>query len=90
MARIWPLKGVCYNAGHDWKDGLKRGEEIFVYPWTLPTPYAPGQHPRIGNTCWSAEEEHFRFKRASIGEVVALIPTMLRDLRALRQAQGGQ
>lgn len=75
------LKGTCHNPGHDWKDGHTRGETVFVYSSTLPTPYAPGQHPRVGNTYHAATPEHFIFERASLRETCRLLPLILSDLR---------
>jgi hypothetical protein len=78
---MWILKGTCHYGGHPWKDGHKPGQTVFVYSTTLPKPYAPGQHPRVGNLNWSATAEHFTFRRASVMQVIRLIPTISRDMK---------
>ena len=78
---MWILKGTCHDRGHDWKDGYIVGETAFVYSTELPRPYAPGQYPRVGNTSWSASTEHFTFERATVAEVISLLPRVFSDIR---------
>lgn len=79
------LKATCHNPGHAWKDGHKRGEIVFTYRWTLKPPYAPGQHPRVGNTDWTVSTEFFTFSRASFVETFRLLPIVTRDIIAAFQ-----
>ena len=76
---MWILQGVCHNPGHQWKDGWTGGQRIYAYSTTLRPPYAPGQHPRVGNPSAVISEKHFTFRRASLREVLRLLPTIASD-----------
>lgn len=83
---MWILKGTCHYGGHSWKDGHQIGQTVFVYSRTLSKPYAPGQHPRVGNTMWAATAEHFTFRPASVIEVIRMVPQVIRDIKDDRRS----
>ena len=82
------LKGVGKINGDDWKDTTSIGEVVYVWNAEKPSPYAPGQYPRIGNEGWSASTAQYDFSPASVDEVRALAaPTpMGGEVEALREA----
>lgn len=82
---MWILKATCHNPGHDWKDGHTRGEVKFAYSRTLPSPYAAGQHPVVGNTVAAVTADHFTFCPASILETARLVPAIYSDWRRRRR-----
>lgn len=79
------LRGVGRKNGDGWKDTTKKGEVVFVYRWTLPKPYAAGQHPRVGCIIWTATADQYDFAPASWLATVRLIPTMWQDYLAYRK-----
>ena len=66
------LKGVGKINGDGWKDTTTIGEVVYVWNAEKPSPYAPGQYPRIWNEGWSASTAQYDFSPASIDEVRAL------------------
>ena len=82
------LKGVGKINGDGWKDTTTIGEVVYVWHAEKPSPYAPGQYPRIWNEGWSASTAQYDFSPASIDEVRALAdPTpMGGEVEALREA----
>lgn len=66
------LKGVGKINGDGWKDTTSIGEVVYVWNAEKPSPYAPGQYPRIWNEGWSASTAQYDFSPASIDEVRAL------------------
>ena len=66
------LKGVGKINGEGWKDTTTIGEVVYVWNAEKPSPYAPGQYPRIGNEGWSASTAQYDFSPASVDEVRAL------------------
>ena len=66
------LKGVGKINGDGWKDTTTIGEVVYVWNAEKPSPYAPGQYPRIGNEGWSASTAQYDFSPASVDEVRAL------------------
>ena len=85
------LKGVGKINGDGWKDTTSIGEVVYVWNAEKPSPYAPGQYPRIDNEGWSASTAQYDFSPASVDEVRALTaPTpMGGELEALREAASG-
>ena len=82
------LKGVGKINGDGWKDTTSIGEVVYVWNAEKPSPYAPGQYPRIDNEGWSASTAQYDFSPASVDEVRALAaPTpMGGEVEALREA----
>jgi len=66
------LKGVGKINGDGWKDTTSIGEVVYVWNAEKPSPYAPGQYPRIDNEGWSASTAQYDFSPASVDEVRAL------------------
>lgn len=66
------LKGVGKINGDGWKDTTTKGEIVYVWNAEKPSPYAPGQYPRIDNEGWSASTAQYDFSPASVDEVRAL------------------
>ena len=66
------LKGVGKINGDGRKDTTTIGEVVYVWNAEKPSPYAPGQYPRIWNEGWSASTAQYDFSPASIDEVRAL------------------
>ena len=66
------LKGVGKINGDGWKDTTTIGEVVYVWNAEKPSPYAPGQYPRIDNEGWSASTAQYDFSPASVDEVRAL------------------
>lgn len=73
----WPvLKGIGKVAGDGFKDTTKVGEVVYAWNQEQPSPYKPGQYPRLGNGCgWTADIEHFDFTLASTAEIVSALET---------------
>lgn len=80
------LKGVGKVNGDGWKDTTTEGEIVFVWNAEKPTPYAPGQYPRVGNEGWSASTSQYDFTPATADDV----PAILALLSARPLALGGQ
>ncbi|MCK6105081.1 MULTISPECIES: hypothetical protein [unclassified Brevundimonas] len=80
------LKGVGKINGDGWKDATTEGEIVFVWNAGKPTPYAPGQYPRVGNEGWSASTSQYDFTPATANDV----PAILALLSARPLALGGQ
>ncbi|WP_453978601.1 hypothetical protein [Brevundimonas sp. Marseille-Q4549] len=80
------LKGVGKINGDGWKDTTTEGEVVFVWNAEKPTPYAPGQYPRVGNEGWSASTSQYDFTPATAKDV----PAILALLSARPLALGGQ
>jgi len=80
------LKGVGKINGDGWKDTTTEGEVVFVWNAEKPTPYAPGQYPRVGNEGWSASTSQYDFTPATAKDV----PAILALLSARPLAFGGQ
>lgn len=80
------LKGVGKVNGDGWKDTTTEGEIVFVWNVEKPTPYAPGQYPRVGNEGWSASTSQYNFTPATADDV----PSILALLSARPLALGGQ
>lgn len=78
------FKGVGRYNGDGWKDGTTKGEVIFTYGRQLPRPYGAGQFERVGNICMTATAKQYDFTRASLLEVIRLIPTIIRDRKDRR------
>jgi hypothetical protein len=79
------LRGVGKINGDGWKDTTVKGEIVFAYARTLPKPYAPGQHERLGNIGWTASEDQYDFAPAGIWQTLCRLPTIVRDLRERRR-----
>lgn len=67
------LKGVGKINGDGWKDTTTKGEIVFVWNAEKPSPYAPGQYPRIGNEGWSASTSQYDFTPATADDVPAIL-----------------
>ena len=67
------LKGVGKINGDGWKDTTTEGEVVFVWNAEKPTPYAPGQYPRVGNEGWSASTSQYDFTPATANDVPAIL-----------------
>lgn len=67
----WPvLKGIGKVAGDGFKDTTKVGEVVYAWNQEQPSPFKPGQYPRVGNHCgWTASTDQFEFKLATVDEV---------------------
>ncbi|WP_296200516.1 hypothetical protein [uncultured Hyphomicrobium sp.] len=70
------LKGVGKIDGDGWKDTTRKGEVVFVWGIEKPSPYAPGQYPRIGNEGWSASTSQYDFLPATVQEVCDLFAAL--------------
>lgn len=76
------LKGVGRINGDGWKDVTRIGEVVYVWNDERPTPYAPGQFPRIGNDCgWTASREQYDFTPATLAEVRECFDALLAQER---------
>jgi len=71
------LKGIGKINGDGWKDKTSKGEVVFAYAKELPSPYAKGQHPRVGNVIWSASAEQYDFVPATCDEVQDFVESRL-------------
>lgn len=80
------LKGIGKITGDGWKDTTTVGEVVFVWNTELPTPYSPGQYPRIGYTTWSASTEQYDFSPATIEEANEWVEQRVIEARASAQA----
>lgn len=79
------LKGVGKINGDGWKDTTTIGEVVYVWNAEKPSPYAPGQYPRIDNEGWSASTAQYDFSPASVDEVRALAaPTPMGESQEFR------
>lgn len=67
------LKGVGKITGDGWKDTTTKGEVVFVWNAERPSPYAPGQYPRIGNEGWSASTSQYDFTPATADDIPAIL-----------------
>ena len=67
------LKGVGKITGDGWKDTTTKGDVVFVWSAERPSPYAPGQYPRIGNEGWSASTSQYDFTPATADDVPAIL-----------------
>lgn len=67
------LKGVGKITGDGWKDTTTEGEIVFVWNAEKPSPYAPGQYPRVGNEGWSASTSQYDFAPATADDIPAII-----------------
>lgn len=84
----WPvLKGVAKFGGDGFKDPTVKGQVVYVWNQEKPSPYKPGQFPRVGNgSGWTAERDQFEFTAASMDEIVDVLETPLLESKAkLRQ-----
>ena len=80
------LKGIGKITGDGWKDTTIKGEIVYVWNAEKPSPYAPGQYPRIGNEGWSASTSQYDFTPATADDVPAIL-SLLRP--AAPDAGGG-
>lgn len=67
------LKGIGKIDGDGWKDTTTKGEVVYVWNAEKPSPYAPGQYPRIGNEGWSASTSQYDFTPATADDVPAIL-----------------
>jgi len=67
MPRI--LKGIGIKNGDGWKDTTEVGQTILAWDLEKPSPYSPGQYPRIGCPTLSASVDQFSFTPASKQDV---------------------
>lgn len=84
----WPvLKGVAKFGGDGFKDPTVKGQVVYVWNQEKPSPYKPGQFPRVGNGAgWTAERDQFDFTAASLDEIVDALETPLLEAKEkLRQ-----
>ncbi|MDX2334575.1 hypothetical protein [Brevundimonas vesicularis] len=72
------LKGVGKVNGDGWKDTTTKGEVVFVWNAEKPSPYAPGQYPRVGNDGWSASTSQYDFAPATADDVPAILAALAR------------
>ena len=73
------LKGIGKIDGDGWKDTTTKGEVVYVWNAEKPSPYAPGQYPRIGNEGWSASTSQYDFTPATADDVPAIIALLRPD-----------
>lgn len=73
------LKGIGKINGDGFKDTTKIGEVVFVWNKELPSPYAPGLYPRVGNEVWAASREQYDFQPATVAEVQAILHRIRRE-----------
>lgn len=73
------LKGIGKINGDGFKDTTKVGEVVFVWNKELPSPYAPGLYPRVGNEVWAASREQYDFQPAAVAEVQTILHRVRRE-----------
>lgn len=73
------LKGIGKINGDGFKDTTKVGEVVFVWNKELPSPYAPGLYPRVGNEVWAASREQYDFQPATVAEVQTILHRVRRE-----------
>lgn len=66
------FKGVGKIDGDGWKDVTRKGQIVYVWARELPSPYAPGQYPRVGCEGWSASTDQFDFEPATASDIGAI------------------
>ncbi len=78
-------KHVCFDAGHDWKDGFDLGEVVYAYRWEAKPPMAPGQYYRVGQlpSPWTVSTDHHRVEAMTVSDWWAVIPHVIHDARHL-------
>lgn len=76
------LKGTGKINGDGWKDTTRIGDVVYVWNQMLPPPYAPGQYPRLGNSCWSASTEQYDFVPATLEEAKAYVEHLVEAAEA--------
>jgi hypothetical protein len=81
------FRATALYSGDGWKDGTRKGDVAFVYGQELPPPYAPRQYPRVGNIIHSVlDDGGWLMDRATLWEVMRLLPTIWRERRELGAA----